>query len=299
MPLVLTSCTNRKRLAPNGKLIAGSLPLGSLTSVAASWRNRLRSANHRVPAEELYCGRAFREAEAAAHQARAGFFVVSAGLGLVPASTLVPSYSLTITPGSPDNVFSRIIALQEPAQWWGELARSSPYGISLANAFGRHKGLIMIALPAAYLDMIAGELLALPRSTHSRFRIFTLSPPSSVPQCLRPYILPYDSRFDGADAPVPGTRSDFAQRSLAHFVSTVLPLLPRGDVQDHAEAVERLLSGLRRQQTPVRLKRSDAEIRTLSIAIGTRLTAGRVACCNSCATSFVSHASKAVSAPCS
>lgn len=118
----------------------------------------------------------------------------------------------------------------------------------------------MIALSATYLRMIAEELGSLPLRTRSRFRVFTLSPLSTVPEALRPFVLPYDSRFDGPDTPVPGTRGDFAQRSLAHFVDAVLAHEPKADFDGHAEAVERLLSGLRRQSTPVRARKSDAEI---------------------------------------
>lgn len=80
MPVVLTSCTNRKRVAPRN-LAASKLKPGDLQSVATAWRNKLRSAKDRVEAGDLYCGRAFREAEQAATQAHAGFFIVSAGLG--------------------------------------------------------------------------------------------------------------------------------------------------------------------------------------------------------------------------
>jgi hypothetical protein len=209
---------------------------------------------------DLYCGRAFRQAKQAAYEARAGFFIVSAGLGLLPASKLVPSYSLTIASGSPDNVLRRTSPGASPSQWWTELKRSSPFATSLANAVGGHRGPIMIALPASYLEMVAEELGSLPSRTRSRFRVFTLSPVSAIPKGLRSFVLPYDSRFDGPDTPVPGTRGDFAQRSLAHFVVTVLARDPKGDFNGHAEAVERLLSGLRRQSTPVRTRQSDGEI---------------------------------------
>lgn len=263
MSLVFTSCTNRKRVLPVRDLTANRLRRGDLQSVVASWEKRLRNAKHSVAVADLYCGRAFRQAEAAALKARAGFFVVSAGLGLVPATAQVPSYSLTIAPGSQDNVLSRITGETTPSEWWKEVARTSPYGISVAEAVEGHKGLILVALPARYLGMIANDLLALPGRTRNRLRVFTLAPAAVLPEGLRAYVLPYDSRFDGVDTPVPGTRSDFAQRSLAHFVEAILPKHPRADVEGHVEAVEEFLSGFRRQQMPVRSKRTDAEITQL------------------------------------
>jgi hypothetical protein len=87
-----------------------------------------------------------------------------------------------------------------------------------------------------------------------------LSPASAIPETLRPFLLPYDARFDGPDAPLPGTRSDFAQRSLSHFVEAVLAHHAQADFDGHAEAVERLLSGLRRRSTPGRTRQPDKEI---------------------------------------
>jgi hypothetical protein len=179
---------------------------------------------------------------------------------LVPASSNVPSYSLTIAPNSADNVLRRISPGAAPAQWWDALKRSSPFATPLADAASSHRGPILIALSAAYLEMVGNELASLPSRTRSRLRVFTLSPASAIPEVLRPVVLPYDARFDGPDAPLPGTRSDFAQRSLAHFVEAVLSRHPQADFDGHAEAVERLLSGLRRQSTPVRARQSDSAI---------------------------------------
>lgn len=263
MSVVITSCTNRKRIAPAQGLTASRLRRGDLKAVAAAWEERLRSADRQVLASDLYCGRGFRQAEGAAITERAGFFVVSAGLGFVPATARVPSYSLTVAAGSADNILSRISGAMTAADWWKALARTSPYGQSIAKAVEEHKGPILVALPAGYLGMIAHDLLALPARTRSRLRIFTLTPPEVLPEGLRSSVMPYNSRFDGADTPVAGTRSDFAQRSLAHFVEAVLPKHPRADFEGHADAVEKLLSGFRRQEMPVRLRRTDAEIAQL------------------------------------
>jgi hypothetical protein len=133
----------------------------------------------------------------------------------------------------------------------------------LAAATPHHRGPILISLPANYLDMIADELLELPVRSRARLRIFTLSPSSGLPEGLRPYVLPYDHRFDGEDAPVPGTRSDFAQRALGHFVDAVLSKHPGGDFDGHAELVENLLAGFRPQRTQQRARLADQEISSI------------------------------------
>jgi hypothetical protein len=263
MPLVLTSCTNRKRFAPPSELTARSVRPGDLRSVAREWRKRVKTASVRVPIVDLYCGRAFRQAEAAATEAKAGFFVVSAGLGLLSSSACAPSYSLTITPGAADNVLARISGLPTPAEWWRELSLTCPLGSSISHAIGSHRGPIMLALSATYLAMVADDLAVLPSRTRARLRVFTLTPASMIVEPLRPYVMPYDGRFDGSGSPIPGTRGDFAQRSLAHFVATILSRHPKADFDGHAEAAERLLAKLRPHKVLKRTKQSDAEITAL------------------------------------
>ena len=107
-PIVVTACTNRKREAPSGELAARSLPQGDMHSVCAEWVARLASASGpRFSLSDLYCGRAFREAEAASHAVGGELLVVSAGLGLVSATAAAPSYSLTLARESVDCVLKR------------------------------------------------------------------------------------------------------------------------------------------------------------------------------------------------
>ena len=104
--VVITSCTNRKRHRPEARLRASRLGAGEVVDVASEWGRRLHSATGLHEVGALYCGRAFREAEAAAADTSGMMFVVSAGVGLVSANAKVPSYSLTIAERSSDNVLS-------------------------------------------------------------------------------------------------------------------------------------------------------------------------------------------------
>lgn len=98
MALVLTSCTNRKRVPAPSALRAHEVGVGALEDVVGEWVRRLDRAGPAATASGLYCGRAFRQAESAALRLNAGLLIVSAGLGLVAAASKVPSYSLTIVP---------------------------------------------------------------------------------------------------------------------------------------------------------------------------------------------------------
>jgi hypothetical protein len=256
-PLVITSCTNRKRRAPDNTLRGTSLQRGELGAVAQAWAHCLRSAQPAARADVLYCGRAFRDAKAAAECARGALYIVSAGLGLVPAHVKVPSYSLTITSNSSESILTRIDGSGSATRWWEALTSCSPFSDQLATVVQQHPGPILVALPATYLSMVSAQIDELPSAARARLRIFTGMPSHSIPLTLRPYKMPYDARFDGAGTLYPGTQGDFAQRALLHFVERILPQEPTGDAEAHTKAVNASLANLRAPVIPHRQRLSD------------------------------------------
>ncbi len=185
MAMVLTSCTNRKRVPAPRDLMANSVKPGSLEKVVGDWTARLAGAEGAATASNLYCGRAFRQAEAAAARLNTELWVVSAGLGVVSANTSVPSYSLTVVPGTPDSILARIAGRPTPAEWWQALCAYSLFGPSLSHRIKSTRGPLLIALSGPYLTMIGDDLLALSVQTRSRLRIFSLASRSSLPKGLR------------------------------------------------------------------------------------------------------------------
>lgn len=263
MALVLTSCTNRKRVPAPPALRARAVRPSGLDAVVRDWCTRITRAEPVGVAADLYCGRAFRQAESSAKRLGAGFWIASAGLGLVSASTRVPSYSLTVVPGASDNILERISGRVVPSEWWNAVGNSRSCGHSIEDSFKSSRGPILVALSAQYLAMIADEVLSLPSKTLKRLRIFSLSSGEAVTAGLSPYRMPYDARFDGEGSPLPGTRGDFAQRALAHFVEVVLEDDPRGTLEQHAVRVQRIMAHLRPPKPLARTKASDDEILTL------------------------------------
>jgi hypothetical protein len=263
MPVVIAACSNRKKVEPSRNLRAASVPEGHLRAVASSWTGRLRAARRLVRADALYCGRNFAEAKAAARQLGADLYIVSAGLGLVRDAAKIPPYSATIGGGSQDNVLNRISNAKGEAAlagWWRALTRRSPVGNALNTVVRQSSGLILIALPSAYLAMVAGDLAHVHGRSLRRVRIFTGAVPEAFPEKLRSMIMPYDDRFDGPDSDLPGTRTDFASRALRHFVDHILQDYPDGNMAVHARAVRTALRGLRRATVHARLRCSDAEL---------------------------------------
>lgn len=243
--LVITTCTNRKRKAVPGRFYMGALARSPLAGVAADWGNRLRETAVQFPAAEIYGGRGFQEAMAAAALLDARLMIVSAGLGLIDASTCVPPYACTILHNAPDGVAGRVSDGFTAPGWWAALANASPFSLTLRSVAESKGGLILAALSDAYINMISEDLLALPQATLERLRLFTRAPAERVPEGIRPLIMPYDDRLDGPDSEIQGTLSDFASRAVHHFAKTVTVAQDGRSASEHAAAVSTSLDGWR------------------------------------------------------
>lgn len=263
MPVVIAACSNRKMIKPTRMLRGSSVPKGSLKEVAASWISRVRAANDRTPADTLYCGRSFLEAKAAAAKLSADFYIASAGLGLVRQDTQIPAYNITVAGPTRDNVLHRVTqnsARDGTRAWWRTLSRLSPVGNDLHDVVRNSHGLVLIALPSGYLDMLADDLGKVHARSFARARIFTRAIPKSFPKKLLSVVMPYDERLDGPDSSMPGTRSDFAARALRHFVDHVVSAMPNGDLEAHRQAVASAMEKLRSRKNVTRVRESDDEL---------------------------------------
>lgn len=278
MAIIITACSNRKSDKPSQGMRGRSIPKGLLREVGQCWVDRVRVSGKRVPAGNLYQGRGFFEARAAAETLGCDLHVVSAGLGLISHMTPVPPYSITVANGSVDDIRHRVTDLDDDlaARWWDIISRKSPLGTATADLIREISGPVLIALPSGYLRMIATDLASLHGRSIQRLRIFTLAAPGTLPAKLKLALMPYDNRLDGPDSDRPGTRSDFATRALRHFVDHVLSKSPRGNIDSHRRAVAALLSQWRRPKTPVRKRRTDDELKAL-IRSHWRTTGGRSA----------------------
>lgn len=262
--LILAPCSRRKRGKPAARVAAADLPRGKLRDVAAEWVRRLSLASADVPAGDYYCGRGPAEARAAACESGAHLVFVSAGLGYVPAATLVPHYSLTVAERDPDSI-GRIVEGDAPPQiWWSTLkqakAKTGLGSISLLELAGDSGALIVAALPGAYLGMIGQDLVQLPPGVRARVRIVG-APRSAVPPTLADLWMPYDARFDGPASPNAGTRGDFAQRAARHFLAEVASRAPTAGAAEHAATVRGLLAPLPEAERRARRRAgSDTEL---------------------------------------
>ena len=263
-PLIILPCTGRKRHRPDSRLMAHTLERGNLETVASEWCNRVRETVGTISAEALYQSRGFQEGLGAARASKARMMVLSAGLGLVPSGEKIPAYGLTVSKGAEDCVLDRVTPANsaKPEDWWSALSdrldRSTLLTKVVADA---PKSLTLICLSETYARMIRGDLDALSDHQISTLRIFGLNIAHHLPERMRPQVVPIDSRLDGPDSHLPGTRADFAGRALRYYVDLRLAGKVSGEsAEADSEQIESNLSAWRRQTIPRRAAMSDDQV---------------------------------------
>ncbi|MDH4442711.1 MAG: hypothetical protein QE284_20310 [Rhizobium sp.] len=181
--------------------------------------------------------------------------IVSAGLGLVDGQRQVPGYDLSAADrGSPFDTWLTQASVTT-AQWWSAL--TAGYGLKwmMQNS---PSATVLVALPSDYLELIGGELSVLTSSQAARLRIFTSSAGqralagfSNLP------VMPYDDRLESQRG-WSGTRADFPQRALRHFVQKLhAQALP---IPNAVKAVAASMASHKAPTLPKRSRLSDEEI---------------------------------------
>lgn len=227
---VLTTCSAVKSAVPHPALLARNLAFGRIADVSALWSDRLAAAEVDAVAADLYAGRGFGHAYAAAGGQP---WIASAGLGLLAPSVAVPSYGATVAAGPEDDVFRRIDGARDPAAWWRGL-RSSPFASPVADLFDG-SGPVLAALSAPYLAMLVDDLSELPQAELERLRIFTATSAAAVDPRLRDLVMPCDRERQEEVGAYRGVVADYAQRALRHFAETILPFAPDASFEEHAD----------------------------------------------------------------
>ncbi len=262
MTLILTSCTNRKRYQPEPHLDTLNLPRGTLEETASNWISRRNKADTHYEAGSLYVGRPMKDARNAAQQINTSPYIISAGMGLISILDAIPSYNLTVQSKSQGSIQKKIIEPIRPMDWWRALNTALDRKNPVAGLVKIHKReLTLIACPEVYAQMISDDVLTLNDEDISTIRIFGPRTPDNFPVRFRNLIMPYDERFDGPDSPLPGTRTDYPQRVLLHFVKDILPgSSSRDDITVHRDSIEKRMETMRRPALIRRTPLNDEQI---------------------------------------
>ena len=250
---IVTNCTRRKSAVVRIDLTL--LPqVREVERLAEAWQRLVDRAEPSGPAQALYQGRSIADTAAAAAKIGSSWYVVSAGLGLVRSDQPVPAYECTVAAGS--ELGGRLgLSGATTNDWWNAITASEPRPLSRLIA----RSATLLALPSTYLRMVHDDLAHVSAVTAKQLRIFTSTAGAQfVPRNLANCVMPYDDRLESVPR-YAGTRSDFAQRALRHFVEALeagsLPL---------EEARASVTAALHMRQRPVRSsgrRTSDDEIR--------------------------------------
>ena len=234
----------------------------SLKTLAEKWRHEVLAASqpYLFTAGELYGGRSITEAKRVAESLSAPLHIVSAGHGLLRADDSIPSYDVTVTPAAGNPLHRCLLRLERsPADWWPALIEAFGEQRSLAELLARSPGsLVLLAVPSIYLILLSSELAELSDDAISRLRVLTSAHgASTLPARLQSAVMPYDERLEGLAA-YSGTRSDFPQRALRHFVTILeghtMPL------ETARRQVHEAMCALRKPTMPERERKTDDEI---------------------------------------
>lgn len=260
--ILITTCSNKKSISVEKRLEARNLNKGTLKEISSAWRLGIKEHKFRLPANEMYSGRAFYEARRAQEVAGSDLWIISAGLGLIKEDEEIPGYDLTISGGSPNSVRERIIDGNFTlSEWWSEVNRLRRPKRSISNLLADNpRQLVLIAASSAYFQLIQQDLLSATDAQLRKVRIIGCESNDSIDGRLSPYVMPYADRLDGDGSPIPGTKADLPQRALFHFTSEIAINAPKASSGEHAEQIKHGLAHVKKQETPKRQKMSDDEI---------------------------------------
>jgi hypothetical protein len=260
MPLLLTNCTARKRGSSDPVVLSEDLCGDTLDITVHNWRRALATRHLHMPAVEVYAGRSVSEARRAAASAAGELFFLSAGLGVVGASENVPLYDLSPVQaeGGLNQALSKLQV--SPSAWWSALSSNG-----LSQLIKRRRTeTVLVALPSTYLKMLREDLLRCNRRDAERLRFFTSSAGvRELPDFLQPAAMPYDERLESIGG-FGGTRADFPQRALRHFVEVL-----HGHVatQDMGRLlVSQALEGSLPRQVAARKRLDDVQLKRLMVS---------------------------------
>lgn len=261
--VIITNCTNRKRLGGHSPLELCTSQTHSLTAMAATWIQQVKARTSTRPAESLYTGRSVQDAKWVAQKLDAKLMFASTGLGLIGGEHPCPPYNLTVA-AEPHSIRPWLARMGlAPSDWWDAVnnhwQRPNPIA-TLAKRTDIKR--ILIALSANYIDLVVNDLEQIAFDDRSKLRFFTSRPGiERLPKQFRSLAMPYDDRLESSR--FAGTRADFPQRAMRHFVE--LTNASTNPVGTDYQAVSAAMSALPLVGTIKRRRASDEELKTLMI----------------------------------
>lgn len=219
--IIVTNCTSRKRLHDLQPVTLKGDDFTSVIAMAKSWQKQIDEQPLSIAASTLYVGRSVVDAKYATGKLNAKLMFVSTGLGLIDSDSKHPPYNLTIN-STPNSILPYLKKLEAYASdWWEAINSIQTEKRTLSSLISAHDvSLVMIALPSSYIQLIKKDLAQIKSTDIEKLRIFTSRPGIKIlPEHLQAAVMPYDERLESSQ--LPGTRNDFPQRALRHFIDVL------------------------------------------------------------------------------
>ena len=191
---------------------------GSLLQRFGWWRRAIDCQQSMAPARECYAGGSWSQIVAAESvlKGQCELWIVSAGLGLLPADLKIPNYSATFGSNDPDSVASDRAGRGD---WWDLLVKwgREKRGIGSISDLARAnpKATILMAVSSTYLEVVKNDLISAQKALASRDNLMVISAGTRPVPELGTSHLPINARFEHL---VGGARTSLNSRMLRHIV---------------------------------------------------------------------------------
>lgn len=260
--VTIAQCTNRKRASAGTVVSADEIGQSSVGGFARSWAKLLEETPSRQSISELYCGRGFSEYRTALDSlASVEAYIISAGLGLASFSDTAPNYNFTASATAKQSPLRKLGIAAET--WWEHInlvRLNDPSPLSTLLKSGKWD-LGLVCVSKSYIPLICSDFENISPISLSKVRLIGPIGRSGLTSKMRQVLMPYNHNLDGPDSPNSGTKSDFSQRALRHFVEHILVGDPRATVKEHAQLVAQSMAKLRAPTLNFDRKRlSDSEV---------------------------------------
>lgn len=257
--LVISSCSSIKRAPAVAALKASNYSTRHLEPFAEFWVRNARAQVERHATRALYGGASVIAATKAAQTLGARLYFVSAGMSLVSSTTRIPSYDLTVTARSASLPPPMRDGSVSAAQWWSALNAAMGRSNPIARVMRAVDGLVILALPRPYLQMVEADLLGLKADALRRLRIITVGEVRLSSELLD-QVVSYDARVEQLPGVPGGTGSSAVQRALFDFSQRLARNPKTLSIQKQRQWVAAALNELQTKPRPVRKVMDDAAI---------------------------------------
>lgn len=252
--IIVTNCTNRKRSIGDEPVVPPErLNHESVDDFAVRWIEKANQNEVKIKAKKLYCGRGYNEILVSQDKLASRLITISAGFGALLEDDTIPPYNFT---------FENLQRLNiDHLDWWQSINKARGKSDIVQKIVNDSSvDLILMSVSEKYLNFILEELNSLKTDTLKKIRIIIgYKPPKSVEK----YTIYYDSRLDGPNSPIRGTRSDFNSRALRHFTENIILKNETNTIESHRNKVNELLDHMEYPSIPKRKKVTDEEVRSL------------------------------------